>query len=153
MSQRQLASVLFAVLGVFVAVTWLPQVFLQVGLLSQLKAGTAADDYGRVMSITYLISTGIAVLLGFGLVLSRDVLARRLFPSDSQPLVGRDTQAAALSVLGAYFVIVGICRLVARDEIEWSAIVELGLGLWLFLGARGIARLWTFARSAGVNNG
>ncbi len=93
---------------------------------------------------------GIAVLLGVGLVLSRDVLARRLFPADSQPLVARDTQAVALSVLGAYFLITGICRLVARGEIEWSAIVQLVLGLSLFLGARGVARLWSFARSAGV---
>jgi len=97
MSQRQLASVLFAVLGTFIAVTWLPQVFLQVGLLSRLKDSTTADEYGRVVSITYLISTGIAVLLGVGLVLSRDVLAGRLFPADSQPLVARDTQAVALS--------------------------------------------------------
>ena len=150
MSQRQLASVLFAVLGIYVAVAWIPQVFLSVGLLAQVRPDPAPNDYGK---IAYVISTGIGVLLGVGLALSRDLLARRLFPVDSQPLVARDLQAVALSVLGCYFVIQGaaelIFRMITRHEINWSAMVELVLGLGLFLGARGIARFWTFARTAG----
>lgn len=153
MNQRQLASVLFAVLGIFIAITWLPQVFLSVRILSQMPAGTTGDDYGIDVSITYLISAGIALLLAVGLVLSRDHLARRLFPADTQPLIARDTQAVALSVLGAYFVVVGIRRFVAANVIDWSAIVESVLGLSLFLGARGISRLWTFARTAGGSTG
>ena len=153
MNQRQLASVLFAVLGVFLAMSWLPQVFFQIGILWQMPAGTTGDDYGVAVSTTYLASAGIALLLGVGLVVSRDRLARRLFPGDNQSLTARDTQAVALSVLGAYFVVVGICRFIASNQIEWSGIVEFALGLLLFLGARGIARLWTSARTAGVSTG
>jgi drug/metabolite transporter (DMT)-like permease len=153
MSQRQLASVLFAVLGIYMAVAWIPRVFLSVGLLPQVRPDPVANDYEKIVYTAELISTGIGVLLGVGLVLSRDLLARRLFPVDSQPLVARDLQAVALSVLGCYFVIQDaaelIFRMIARHEINWPAMVELVLGLGLFLGARGIARFWTFARTAG----
>ena len=86
------------------------------------------------MPILYLISTGVAILLGVGLVVSRDVLARRLFPADSQPLVARDTQAVALSVLGVYFVIVGICRLVARGGDRMVCDSPGGIGAVTFPG-------------------
>ena len=153
MNQRQLASVLFAVLGVFLAISWLPQVFFQIGTLAQMPAGTTGEDYAMAVSTTYLASSGIALLLGVALVMSRDWLARRLFPENTQSLTTRETQAVALSVLGAYFVVVGICRFIASTNIEWSAIVEFALGLLLFLGGRGIARLWTFARTAGASTG
>ena len=155
MSQRHLASVLFAVLGVFIAVTGLGQLIL--GLLVQVNGTNMADHNAKAVVITLLIGMSVAILLGVSLVLARDVLARRLFPVDSQPLVARDTQAVALSVLGCYFVIQGAAQLISRvvsfHEINWSAIVQVALGLGLFVGARGIARFWTFARTAGSGAG
>jgi hypothetical protein len=144
MSQRQLASVLFAVLGAFIAITWLPQLVLSIGVW---RAGNQAAP--AAYAITLLIGAIIAVILGIVLVLIRIRLAERLFPADSRPLAAQDTQAVALSVLGCYFVVGSISRLVGRGRIDWSAVTQLVLGVGLFLGARGVARFWAAARSAG----
>jgi hypothetical protein len=144
MSQRQLASVLYAVLGAFIAVTWFPQIILAIGFVA------ARDQAAPVAySITLLLGAVIAVLLGIVLVLVRVRLAERLFPADIGSLAARETQAVALSVLGCYFVIESVSRLVGRGRIDWSSVTQLVLGVCLFLGARGVARLWAAARSAG----
>jgi hypothetical protein len=144
MSQRQLASVLFAVLGAFIAISWLPQIVVSIGILA---AGNQAAPAGY--AITLLIGAIIAVLLGIALVLVRVRLAERLFPADTGSLAARDTQAVALSVLGCYFVIESFSRLVERGRIDWPSLTQLVLGVGLFFGARGLARLWAAARSAG----
>ena len=143
MSQRQLASVLFAVLGGFIAITSVPQVVLSIGVLT---AGVQAAPVAY--AITFLIGTITSVTLGIVLVLVRVRLAERLFPADTGSLAAGDTQAVALSVLGCYFVIESISRLVGRGHIEWSAVTQLVLGVGLFLGARGVARLWATVRAA-----
>jgi len=144
MSQRQLASVLFAVLGAFIAITSLPHVVLAIGILT---AGAQAAPVAY--AITFLIGTLISVTLGIVLVLGRVRLAERLFPSDTGPLAARDTQAVALSVLGCYFIIESISRLVGHGRIDWPSATQLVLGVGLFFGARGLARFWAAARSAG----
>jgi hypothetical protein len=144
MSQRQLASVLFAVIGVFIALTWSPQVIiLSLGMLA------SGDQVGPVpYAITLLIGTIIAVLLGILLVLVRVRLAEGLFAADTGSLDARDTQAVALSVLGCYVVIQSLPRLVGHG-FDWLPATQLVLGIGLFFGARGLARLWTAARTAG----
>jgi hypothetical protein len=147
MSQRQLASVLFAVLGAFIAITWLPQLVVSIGIL---RAGdqAAPGNYAIIL----LIDAIITIILGIVLVLIRVRLAERLFPADPGPLAAQDTQAVALSVLGCYFVVASISRLVGRGRIDWSAVTQLGLGVGLFLGARGIVRLWAAVRTAGSSS-
>src|SRR5579859_3877839 len=105
MSQRQLASVLYDVVGAFIAITWFPQIILAIGFVA------ARDQAAPVAySITFLIGGIIAVLLGIVLVLVRVRLAERLFPADTGSLAARDTQAVALSVLACYFVIESVSR-------------------------------------------
>ena len=144
MSQRQLASVLFAVLGAYIAISWFPQIIVFIGIQ------TAGDQAAPVAYlITPVIGAIIAVLLGIVLVLIRVRLAERLFPADTGPLAARDTQAVALSVLGCYFVIESVSRLVGRGRIDWASVTQLVLGVGLFFGARGVARLWAAGRTAG----
>jgi len=154
MSQRQFASVLFAVLGVFIAINWLPQIVVAIGLFAQPTETSAGHQANSAYAITLLIGTLIAVLLAITLVVMRERLAERLFAADTGPLAARDAQAVALSVLGCYFAIVAIPRLVAvgrfgLGSIEWAAVTQLVLGVALFFGARGVSRLWVAARSAG----
>ena len=157
MNQRQFASVLFAVLGVFTAINWLPQIVVAIGLFAQ-PAETSADHRAMFASaITLLMGTLIAVLLGMGLVVLRKRLAERLFAPDPGPLAARDAQAVALSVLGCYFALGAIPRLVevgrfGFGRMEWAPVTQLVLGVGLFFGARGVARLWTAARSAGSSS-
>ena len=156
MNQRQFASVLFAVVGIFVAINAMSQVVVAIGLLVQppeIGAGLPASSAGVVSAyaVTLLIGTLIALLLGIALLVWRERLAERLFAGDTGPLAARDAQAVALSVLGCYFAIAAFPRLVrfGAGRIEWAAVTQLVLGVALFLGGRGLARLWTAARSAG----
>jgi hypothetical protein len=114
-----------------------------------LRGTGAGDDFTRVVSIMHLISMITAVLLGLTLALVRDRLARALFPVESQSLVARDTQAIALSVLGCYFAILGVCRLLSDFQRDWWAVVQVVLGIALFWGSRGLARLWAYNRPGG----
>jgi len=141
MSQRQLASVLFAVLGVFIAITWLPQLVLSIGVL---RAGDQAAPGSYAIAL--LVGAIIAVILAIVLVLIRVPLAEGLFSHDSAPLAAQDTQLVALSVLGCYFVVASISRLVGRGRIDWSAVTQLVLGVALFLGPRGAELLGLFRR-------
>ena len=157
MSQRQFASVLFAVIGVFIAINWLPQVVVAIGLFAQPTDTRAGPQANSAYATALLIGTLIAVLLAISLVVMRERLAERLFAADTGPLTARDAQAVALSVLGCYFAIAAIPRLVrvARfgfGSIEWAALIQLVLGVALFFGARGVARLWVAARSAGFSS-
>ncbi len=147
MSQRQLASVLFAVLGAFIAITGVPEIGVSIGILA---AGVQAAPIPYAIAL--LIGTIIAFILGIALVLSRGRLAERLFPADTGSLPTRDTQAVALSVLGCYFVVESISRLVGRGRIEWSAVTQLVFGIGWFFGARGVARFWAAVRSAGSSS-
>ena len=156
MSQRQFASVLFAVLGVFIAINWLPQIVVAIGLFAQPTETSAGHQANSAYAITLLIGTLIAVLLAITLVVMRERLAARLFPADTGPFAARDAQAVALSVLGCYFAIGAIPRLVGvgrfGGRIDWAAVTQLVLGVALFFGARGVARLWAAARSTGSSS-
>src|SRR5206468_5810253 len=81
MSQRQFASVLFAVLGVFIALNWLPQIVVAIGLFAQPTETSAGHQANSAYAITLLIGTLIAVLLAITLVVMRERLAARLFPA------------------------------------------------------------------------
>ncbi len=152
MGQRQLASVLFATIGVFIAVSRLPEIFFHVTLLAQWTPAIEdpADPVSqRLLSIIALSNSLLAVIVGSGLVLVRDRVASRLFPDDTSPLNAREFQAVALSVLGCYFAVQGITRIVWAGQLDWGAATQLALGVGLFFGARGLSKLWSLSRSAG----
>ena len=95
-------------------------------------------------------SVFIAVFLGTGLVFIRDRLAATLFSESSHPFDTCDVQAVAFSVLGCYFTILGVSRFIDwQVQIHWGAVVQIGLGVVLFFGARGLTEFWSFSRSVG----
>jgi hypothetical protein len=148
MSQRELGSVLFATVGVFIAATRLPEFVIQPSILTNPEAD-------RSIVVSGLVGTFLAVVLGVLLLLYRNVLARRLFTSQpSAPSSSRDYQAVALSVLGVYFVVRGLAGpVVAFGQVQASSVALLLLGLLLFLGARGLSNLWFALRFAGRSGG
>jgi hypothetical protein len=152
MNQRQFASVLFAVVGVFIAITRLPELIIHVGLLVQPSPATASP-FGAVsqhhMSTIGLIASLVAILAGSGLILLRHSLADRLFTAGTQSLNAREAQAVALSVVGCYFAVQGISRFGWAVQFNWTAAIELVLGVALFFGASGLSGLWMLSRSAG----
>ncbi len=149
MSQRQLASVLFTVLGVFIIATRIP--YIVAGAV-YLLSSNASSERGLAPQFASLALLLLSVLLGGALVLFRDRWADRLFPAGPS-FGGPELQAVGLSVLGCYFVIDGIAGLVRSvpfGQLEWAAIARVVLGAALFLGARGLSRLWSLARTAGT---
>src|SRR5947208_15245681 len=113
MSQRQLASVLFAVLGGFIAITSVPQVVLSIGVLT---AGVQAAPVAY--AITFLIGTITSVTLGIVLVLVRVRLAECLFPADTGSLAAGGPQAVPLCGPGCDFVVESVSRRRRRVHIE-----------------------------------
>jgi hypothetical protein len=159
MNQRQLASVLFAVIGVQIAVARLSDLGLYLDplvrpSLYEETAGAAAR-FSAILALAYL---SVSVLVGVVLVVLRNALADRLFPSGTQPLNAPELQAVAFSALGCYFVIEGISRITGValmrrfTEFDWGGGALVVFGVALFLGARGVARLWTVARAAGTGS-
>jgi hypothetical protein len=156
MNQRQFASLLFAVVGVFIAATRVPELFILVGLLAQSSPATESAFSGvsqRQASTIALIASLLAILIGGALILFRHRLAARLFAAATQPLEARDAQAVALSVLGCYFAVHGISRVAWAGRFDWSAAVQLALGIALFFGARGLSGLWLLSRPANGSRG
>jgi hypothetical protein len=152
MNQREFASVLFAVVGVFIAVTRLPELIIHVGLLAQSSPAVASPIGGisqRHMSTIGLIASLVAILGAGGLILLRRSLADRLFAARTQSLSAREAQAVALSVVGCYVAVQGISRFGWAGRFDWTAAIQLVLGVALFFGASGLSGLWMLSRSAG----
>jgi hypothetical protein len=152
MNQREFASVLFAVVGVFVAATRLPELMIHVGVLVQSSSEIESPFRGisqRGMSTIGLIASLVGVLLGTALILLRGRLAQRLFAAATPPLEAREAQAVALSVLGCYFVVEGVSRFGWAARFDWAAAIQVALGLTLFFGASRLSGFWSLARSAG----
>lgn len=150
MDQRQLASVLFAVVGVFIAASRLPEILIYVAMVAQWNSDNPADPVSqRLVSLMGLTSSLLAVLLGSSLVLLRDRLAGRLFPPGSETLRTNELQAVAFSVLGCYLGVEGLSGILWAGRLNWGAAIQFALGVGLFVGSRGLSRLWSLGRSAG----
>ena len=144
MTQRQLASVLLAVVGLYLAAFRLPDAFLQGAMLARWDPAAADPSAPVPQRFTLALATtasGFTVLLGLALVILRDRIAARLFAETTGPLSAREFQAVALSVLGCYFVIQGVFNSMWFGALRWAGVVQALLGLALFVGANGLAGL------------
>jgi hypothetical protein len=151
MNQRQFASVLFAVVGIFVAITRINELIIHIGLITRADAVSPVGAITqRYVSAIGIVATLAAMLAGVALILTRDWLAERLFPAEVQAVDMRGAQAAVLSVLGCYFAVHGVARLGWAGQVNWTAVTELVLGVALFFGASGLSGLWLRARSASI---
>jgi hypothetical protein len=146
MNQRQLASVLFAVVGLFIVAFRLPEIFVQGAMIARWDR-MVADPAGGVDPRAFLVASTVshffAVMLGAGLVIFRERLAGALFSAAGAPLAARDLHAVGLSVLGAFLVVHSLWALAFPGPSRWAGAVQLILGAGLFLGARRISALWS----------
>lgn len=144
MNQREFGSVLFAVAGVFIAITSIPEVIAEIGVV----AGSRADIS---VAVSVLVGSVVNILLGVFLLIYRDALARWLFKSStSAPISVGNFQAPAFAVLGAYFVVRGLSGpLFFGGQVQYSYVAFLVLGVLLFFGAKGISHFWHIIRYSG----
>jgi hypothetical protein len=148
-NQRELASVLFAAIGLLIAISRIPELVVHLGLLG-LPLGTrmaAQGTFAQGVTILAMAGTLLQVVLGLGLAALRDRLASGFFGPGGGTLRVPEAQAVGLSVLGCYLAITAAGRLFWPRELRVSAAIQVALGIALFLGARGLAGLWSRLRS------
>jgi hypothetical protein len=154
MNQRQLASVLFAVVGLFIVIFRLPELFVQGAMIAQ-WGRMLADPGSAVDPRSFLVASTIGLLLmvviGTGLLVFRDRLAGMLFSAAGAPLAARDVHAVGLSVVGAFLVVHSLRALTFPGPSRWAGVVQILLGTGLFLGATRISALWAALGSTGVS--
>jgi hypothetical protein len=161
LSASKLAQVLLGVLGVwliasaaetlpyFAAYYWFPGPSPEPAEMAWLQIVWPAAQFA--------VSLGVGVFVFW----KRAALARWIAGGDETPLPGvSGLQAAAFAVLGAVFVVEGLSDAIPAlaasesagsgfESVLWKGVVELALGLALFLGARGLASVWSTLRTAG----
>jgi hypothetical protein len=161
MSPRIAAETAFAVAGVFLLAGSVSQAVLSIDM------GLHAQNPDALVRWIGAIGACLHAVIGAALIASRHWLSMRLAPeSQDQVETGTDgIHAAAISVVGVYFLaagLSGLLREVLRSVVPHSVfgaalslyncagpIAETVVGFALFLGSRGIISLWRGLRSAG----
>jgi hypothetical protein len=158
MSPRTAAEIAFGVLGVYLLAGSIPQAIVSVGVVLR------EQNPDPVMVWMGAIGTALIAAFGAAIVAWRRSLAQRLAPNsqDQVPEAGtKMTYAAAISVVGVYFIAMGLSALLREllrslPRSNYSALLSIdswaepiavsAMGAALFLGSRGIANVWRAAR-------
>ena len=136
------------------------------------------DTLGRIFPLFSALYGVILIIMGIYLIKSAPELARRMTPGESSDSLilkyeSKDIQAVAFSIVGILVILLAVPALwfnlgqlfmwysddisdVRRDtqtiRTYWmrsiGPLLQMGLGLWLFFGSRGLSRLWHKLRTA-----
>jgi hypothetical protein len=149
---RDLAQLSFAALGVYVLVGTVFPLESMV-LAATIDLGDA--DSERITFRFAAIDSATRAVFGFGLILARKALAARFASTQELPTLARqDLLAILLAVLGVSICIRGLAGSAQHFVSEPSgrtaiaSVLLFVLGGGLFLGARGVARMWAQLRGA-----
>lgn len=153
MNQREFASVMFAAVGVFIALFRLPELVSLALMLATWPGIREESGIGFGAMAGTFVGLVAVVLAGVALVVFRHRLAVRLFGDADGAIRVPEAQAVGLSLVGCYFAVQGAASLVAFGSLRWSGAVQMILGVALFLGARGVSRGWGRIRGSGGARG
>ena len=149
-----------ALFGLFVIVKTLPAIqSLLYALLPSSLTGVEAHDPGFYRLFLF-ITVASSVIAGLVLFVFRKSIGSYIAGEARDPVSGTiefsHLHSAAFSVLGIYFFINGCSKFLGKLipaliqeshgsqlHFECSSAAELLLGLFLFLGASGLAKLWS----------
>ena len=159
MNSRNAAEIALGVAGVWLIASRLPELGLSLVFTPRQPDGS--------LSWILILSVGLVVLCGLGLVLLRHRIASWLVPMPQADLKvsAPGLQAAAFSVIGVFLLAQGLTGFLAQLTISvadvWDSSLErfaaplaqVAIGLALFLGARRLATVWQSLRSAGLPSG
>jgi hypothetical protein len=149
MNPRSAAEVALGVAGIWLMVSRVPELGLNLALWPVGPDG--------VLHWVGVIHFALVAVCGFGLLHFRRRLAAWLVPiaEPDAPAPVAGLQAAAFSVVGVVLLGYGLAELLGRLAVslwspghiplDWLAIAtaQIAVGLVLFLGARGLAQIWT----------
>ncbi len=170
MSLRGIASLGFKLLGIFVIVQAVP-LLQDIGIfLGSIESLASTNVNIAVLIISAILPVGLLIGIGCGLLIFSSKLASRLITPDTEgprdpSADSEDIQAVAFSVIGVLVFVLAVPKLFqiganyygikqmgqyARAELFWRGtwvhviglLVQLLIGLGLFLGARGLSNFW-----------
>lgn len=157
MTSRNAAALTIGVAGIYFLAENVPA--------SVLALVTFLHEHEDLEFPVWIGSVHVVLMLLFGgaLLVYRGAIASRLAKDmdDASASTGAaGFHAAAISVLGLYFFVPGLSTLVADGAVALTQprfrnidfvrpAVQTVLGAGLFLGARGLVRVWTALRTAG----
>lgn len=154
MSTRQLGKIGLVLLGVYLVVSSLSGVILNLGRMGIPGSGVSAGEIAAFLMLMLVITVIFAVLPAAWIILRRDRLANAWFVEDrhSQTLVEPQTLlAVGLVLIGVSTLITGLVRLplaasqyfvqgaMAAAGISLQAGVQLALGVGLIRGSKSLA--------------
>lgn len=160
MNPRTAAEIALGVAGVWLILSRLPELGVSFAF------SPAEPD--RLLRWVGIVHFGLVAVCGLSLVLLRRPLASWLVPMTEPGFTGSVSglQAAAFSVVGLLLLAEGLADFLARlawrslsldgtPSIEQFALplAQIAVGLAVFLGARGLVRIWQSLRTAGRPNG
>ena len=164
MNYRNLAIVLISIIGIYT----LAQGFYQLSFLfSILLFGLENSNLTLVQAIVNaLLLVSMYASVGTVLLLFRKRLAGFIVEGMDIATHNVDVytlQAVGFSILGLYFVVDGLStlRLIAfgfYEAVNWASIFRdsgfwrFVLGFFLFIGAKGLVKVWMFLRRPGTKN-
>lgn len=179
MTKREIAALAFTIAGIYALIEAIPMVTSLVSwfdMLRRMTAGSGSAKTGQLVLVTLAMMLPLAGLLfaAYLLIVRSGKFAARMFPEDDTGLATKASaaglQAAALSVVGVLVVALALPRLLnavgylasvyARtpppEQTPWTSwthllagVVQLGLGIGLFFGGRGLANYWQRLRTVG----
>ena len=167
MTKREVASLALKLSGIYAFIVSVSSVHTMMYMIASI--GTQYDYPGTPPLLA--AGSGIPLLLllflGFYLIAASERLSKRLFPQDAEedkisPLSSEDVQTIAFSIVGVLLLtkaVPGLCRAILRifdmyhrnlpsafikEHIVQDSVVmvQLALGLYLFLGGKGLSGLW-----------
>ena len=152
MNAREVAEAALGTAGIWLIVSRIPDFGLNIALWPVGPDG--------VLHWVGVIHFALWLGCGLALILLRRRIASWLVPSSPSELTApvAGLQAAAFSVVGLVLLARGLADLLGRlamsvtypdrMTVEWlaAALAEIAIGLAVFLGARGLVRLWHAVR-------
>lgn len=167
MTKREIASLAIKLMGIFIllrSISYAPMIF---GNAFQVGAGLLA-------TVMYIFMCIIALAWGVFIIVFSDRIAKWLIKDDHPiELPGsvrkEDVMVVVFTCIGLYLIVTAIPSLIvyfsnflmfhkARSGVSYSGgfhdafrliapVVQIGLGIWLFAGSRGLVKLWQKIRS------
>lgn len=171
MSRNDIANLAFKITGLYCLIQGIP--FVRWALDARAWASTVWDYESWIVTLAMVVPLGLTMALGFYLLKQSRRLSEKMFPSpapDPVPTDAGSVQAMAFSVVGLFAVVSALPNLVGAllgiwlrwgdvqaklgfyDEaafvIPW--LLQLALGVTLFVGAQRLAWFWRRLRLTGL---
>jgi hypothetical protein len=163
MTKREIASLAIKLMGVFVLIRSISSVPVA------FYAWRPSENIGLLQSVLMLLSSVLLIVIPLVIICLADRVAAWLIKDDTYtgtivtPISKDDIMIMAVSCIGLYFIITAIPSLIINLSFSFrlssspfwqiafrtflAPSVQIGLGVWLFAGSKGIVKLWKKIRS------